>query len=30
MSAVCLGQITGFGMNSYVLALEAAVNINVT
>ncbi len=30
ISAVCLGQITGFGMNSYVLALEAAVNINVT
>jgi 3-dehydroquinate dehydratase II len=26
IASVCLGQITGFGMNSYVLALEAAVN----
>jgi len=28
ISGVCTGQITGFGPNSYVLALEAAVNIN--
>ena len=28
LSAVCRGQITGFGANSYLLALEAAVNIN--
>ena len=28
ISGVCAGQITGFGPNSYVLALEAAVNIN--
>ena len=28
LSAVCRGQITGFGDLSYVLALEAAVNIN--
>jgi 3-dehydroquinate dehydratase II len=28
VSAVCLGQITGFGPLSYKLALEAAVNIN--
>ena len=28
ISAVCHGQITGFGGNSYVLALHAAVNIN--
>ncbi len=28
ISAVCRGQITGFGANSYLLALEAAVNIN--
>jgi 3-dehydroquinate dehydratase-2 len=28
ISGVCLGQITGFGPNSYILALEAAVNIN--
>jgi len=25
---VCIGQITCFGTNSYILALEAAVNIN--
>ena len=28
ISAVCEGQIAGFGPHSYVLALEAAVNIN--
>ncbi len=28
ISAVCRGQIVGFGAQSYVLAIEAAVNIN--
>ena len=28
IAPVCTGQITGFGANSYVLAVEAAVNIN--
>ena len=28
IAPVCVGQIVGFGANSYVLAIEAAVNIN--
>jgi 3-dehydroquinate dehydratase II len=28
IAPVCCGQILGFGANSYVLALEAAVNVN--
>lgn len=28
IASVCRGQIAGFGPNSYLLALEAAVNIN--
>lgn len=28
IAPVCKGQITGFGGNSYLLALEAAVNVN--
>jgi len=27
---VCRGQTIGFGVNSYVLAVEAAVNVNET
>jgi 3-dehydroquinate dehydratase-2 len=30
IAPVCVGQIAGFGANSYVLAIEAAVNINET
>jgi 3-dehydroquinate dehydratase-2 len=28
IAPVCRGQITGFGVSSYVLAVEAAVNVN--
>jgi 3-dehydroquinate dehydratase-2 len=28
IAPVCKGQITGFGVNSYLLALEASVNVN--
>ena len=30
ISAVCVGQVAGFGADSYYLALDAAVNINAT
>ena len=30
IAPVCRGQIVGFGANSYVLAVEAAINVNVT
>jgi 3-dehydroquinate dehydratase-2 len=29
IAPVCCGQITGFGANSYICAVEAAVNLNV-
>jgi len=29
IAPVCCGQITGFGANSYVLALQASINVNV-
>ena len=29
IAPVCRGQIAGFGLNSYVLAVEAAINVNV-
>ncbi len=29
IAPVCCGQIIGFGLNSYVLAVEAAINVNV-
>jgi 3-dehydroquinate dehydratase-2 len=30
IAPVCLGQIAGFGLHSYILAVEAASNVNVT
>jgi 3-dehydroquinate dehydratase II len=30
IAPVCLGQITGFGADSYLLALQAAVNLNAS
>ena len=28
IAPVCCGQITGFGQNSYILAVEASINVN--
>jgi 3-dehydroquinate dehydratase-2 len=30
IAPVCRGQISGFGANSYVLAVDAAINVNVS
>ena len=30
IAPVCKGQITGFGVNSYLLALQAAISVNVS
>jgi len=30
IAAVCRGQISGFGANSYVLAVDAAINVNAS
>jgi len=30
IAPVCCGQIVGFGLHSYVLALEAAINVNAS
>ena len=30
IAPVCCGQIVGFGLNSYILAVEAAINVNAS